>query len=120
VFDHYPSDKWEGAQKIYKKIGAEHENSLRLWTKSGTHCDYDELDLINPSPTENTAPLMLYLHKHMQARPSLLSSCASLLPHGLTSQSGNRGRPTKPSVAVMKSGGRCGPKGKKGSVLSHA
>jgi len=123
-FDQYPSGNWEGAKKYFQNLGAEYEKSLRLWTKSGTHCDYDDLDSISPDLSGTTNPVMLYMHKHMQVNKGLLSSCASLLPMGLSNQSGIRGRPTKQPPTghlITKAGGRCGPGGKKKvSVSSNA
>jgi hypothetical protein len=123
-FDQDPSGNWEGAKKHFQNLRAEYEKSLRLWTKSGTHCNYDDLDLISPDLSGTTGPVivMLNMHKHMQDNKGLLSSCASLLPPGLSKQSGIRGRPTKlTGLLITKAGGRCGPGGKKkASVLSNA
>jgi hypothetical protein len=121
-FDQYPSNKWEALKKQFNILGSQYEKSLQCWRKSGTHCDYDDLDDISPSGTNSA--IMLYMHDHMQVNPGLLSSCTSSLPPGLSNQSGIRGRPTnQPPTGVLatKSGGRCGPGGKKkGSVSSNA
>jgi hypothetical protein len=105
-FDQYPSNKWEALKKQFNKLGSEYEKSLQRWRKSGTHCDYNDLDDISPSGT--TSAIMFYMHDYMQVNPELLSSCDSFLPPGLSNQSGIRGRHTnQPPTGVLgtKSGG---------------
>ena len=118
---------WKSARDRFKLLGGEYEKSLRMWTQSGTHCDYEDLDNINPDPATCTSPCMIYMHYFMRAHPQLLEVCTSLLPADVASQSNISGCNIRRGAAPRNksNGGRSGPgngskKNKVGSDIAIA
>jgi hypothetical protein len=81
------NNSWKVVQTKYKRLGGKYEKYLRIWTKSGMHCAFDDLDNINPNPKKCPTPCMIHMHHHMRDCPSLLNACVSFLPKDVVSQS---------------------------------
>ncbi len=73
--------------KEYKNLEGEYKKYLRIWTKSGMHCIFDDLNNINPEPEKCPSPCMIYVHLHIRDHPTLLNACVYFLPKGVASQS---------------------------------
>jgi hypothetical protein len=108
VFQIIPNTMWKRSQEKFKLLASEYENSLRMWTKLGTHCDYEDLNNIDPDPTTCTSPCMIYMHYYMRAHPELLAGCLGCLPPDAVSQSNVRGSNIHRVAMTQKKGGRRG------------
>lgn len=79
VFRPISPTQWKKAEAKFKQLYALYEKSLRIWTVSGTNCDYEELRNLCPEE-EGSRHICVYMHYFVRDHKQLLELCTASLP----------------------------------------
>ena len=114
-FDPIPSTAWMKVQKALKNLSSDYEQDFKKWTKSGTHCDFDDIGEIEP---EGASEVVAYFHAFVSNNGNMMFVVLSRL-HPNTFSESSRGAPGK-GGGGKKGGGARGKKRNKDVFTEEA
>jgi hypothetical protein len=113
-FDPIPATAWKKVQKGLKDLSSDYEHEFKKWTKSGTHCDFDDIGDIEP---EGASEVVEYFHAFVSKNGDMMFVVLSRL-HPNTFSESSRGAPGK-GGGGKKGGGARGKKRNNANVFTE-